>query len=908
MANLPTELGATKRDDRATRPQPAAPNEDERSTQADMVGDDLPRQLGRYMLLKRIARGGMGEVLLASTMGIEGAERPVIVKIIRREHKKDPNFHARFLDETRVQAQLSHSGVAQVIDAAIDDRTGEPYAVVEHVEGKSLGELRQRAVQTGHRLAWADAVALAQLVAEGLAHVHERRDAKGAPLAIVHRDLSPQNVMVSFTGEVKIIDFGTARGQNRRCHTVAGVVFAKPGYVAPEVANGDSGDARVDLYALGIMLWELCAGRRFLQGDAQAHLAKVARNELDPPKIAAQIGAPDGLDAAISELTAFDRAARYLAARAAATDLAKLLGSAPALVSGERGVRPRAAHLMHTLFPGEPLASRKEFARLVAAGRGQKPAVAAAPVVTEQRAPQAPPAPAPKPAPRAEPAKAPPPVDLTGSRYRAIREIGRGATSVVFEAEHLDTKRHAAVKVLAGEHARSGPIVERFRRAARALSLLDHPHLVHVQDVGVLADGRPFCAMDLYEGETLREHLSREKGADYREALGIASKILAALEVAHSAGIVHRDIQPTNVLLTADGGLRVLDFGIAGGPAIALDSAVNGPASDVVIHGTPEYLAPEQATGSDVDGRADLYAVGCLAFELLTGRLPFEGPSPVAIIDQKRKGSPPRPTEIAPSRGIPEAVSEVVMKALARHPSSRFQSATEMRKAIELALVGSRPRRSRSWFVGLTAVTALLAVAFGVGLVRSENLRSRMPARVAAIFSKTPAITPEPARTTDLEEVPLGEVALEAPTNVAPQANEPASPAGPPQLDLAIEDDGDPAHADPAGNDDMLVADLPSDAEAANANAVARVDEPPAAEPVKPAPKAVKHRSKPASKKAAPKPAKPVDASNRPAKSDSAVKHETGASSRPGKEMAPVKDDSDAARKKKKKVRLAKAK
>src|SRR6185436_3486601 len=99
-----------------------------------------------------------------------------------------------------------------------------------------------------------------------------------------------QNVMLSFSGDAKVIDFGTARGQNRRCHTVAGVVFAKPGYVAPEVANGDSGDARVDVYALGIMLWELCVGRRFLQGDAQAHMASVARDQNNPPPMAQSIG------------------------------------------------------------------------------------------------------------------------------------------------------------------------------------------------------------------------------------------------------------------------------------------------------------------------------------------------------------------------------------------------------------------------------------------------------------------------------------------------------------------------------------------------------------------------------------------------------------------------------------------
>src|SRR5690349_4176285 len=184
-------------------------------------GEDVPRILGRYLLLKRIARGGMGEVFLASTTGIEGAERPVVVKVIRREHAKDPSFLARFLDEARVQAQLQHSGVAQVLDATMDDRTGEPYVVVEHVEGRSLGDVRARAVQVGARLGWADAAALATMMAEALAHVHERKDSAGRPLAIVHRDLSPQNVMVSYAGDIKLIDFGTARGQNRRCHTVA---------------------------------------------------------------------------------------------------------------------------------------------------------------------------------------------------------------------------------------------------------------------------------------------------------------------------------------------------------------------------------------------------------------------------------------------------------------------------------------------------------------------------------------------------------------------------------------------------------------------------------------------------------------------------------------------------------------
>jgi serine/threonine-protein kinase len=169
----------------------------------------LPRRFGRLTLLKPIARGGMGELYLATAGGIEGAERPCVVKIIRREHARDKSFLARFFDEARVQAQLQHPGVAQVLEAATDP-TGKPFVVVEYVEGRNLGEVRQRASQLKADVSWADSVAMSVTIADALAHVHERTDADGRPLGIVHRDLSPQNVMVGYGGEVKLIDFGTA--------------------------------------------------------------------------------------------------------------------------------------------------------------------------------------------------------------------------------------------------------------------------------------------------------------------------------------------------------------------------------------------------------------------------------------------------------------------------------------------------------------------------------------------------------------------------------------------------------------------------------------------------------------------------------------------------------------------------
>ncbi|MGH7271748.1 MAG: protein kinase domain-containing protein, partial [Polyangiaceae bacterium] len=403
----------------------------------------LPRMLGRRMLLKLVARGGMGDVYLAATTGIEGAERPCIVKTVRRDHIHDGSFLARFLDEARVQAQLQHPGVAQVLDAATDEN-GEPYTAVEYVEGRPLSDVRQRAVQMGQPIAWPDAVAIALEVAQALAHVHERASTDGTPLGIVHRDLSPQNVMVGHAGEVKLIDFGTARGQNRRCRTVAGVVFAKPGYVAPEVARQQVGDGRIDLYALGVMLWELCAGRRFLAGDPQRHLDDAAAGKLVLPAIAGECRAPAGLDDAIARLTKSDPDERPARAGIAVTELGRLLASAPLVPGAERGVRTRIALVMRRLWPHEPARSRTEFSRLLREAREalEKGAHAGgtphAGPVSERIALHMAPA---------------DPCQLAGTPYLLGRKLGEGTSGAVYEAEHVELGRKLALKILGPEHA-----------------------------------------------------------------------------------------------------------------------------------------------------------------------------------------------------------------------------------------------------------------------------------------------------------------------------------------------------------------------------------------------------------------------------------------------------------------------
>ena len=274
---------------------------------------------------------------------------------------------------------------------------------------------------------------------------------------------------------------------------------------------------------------------------------------------------------------------------------------------------------------------------------------------------------------------------LFGGRYEIGELLGYGGMAEVHKGKDVRLGRDVAVKVLRADLARDPAFQNRFRREAQAAAGLNHPSIVAVYDTGE-DDGpeghTPYIVMEYVEGHTLREVLKTQGHLPPPQAMEIAAAVCAALDFSHRSGIVHRDIKPGNVMITSDGAIKVMDFGIA--RALA-DNAATVTATAAVI-GTAQYLSPEQARGESVDARSDVYSTGCLLYELLTGHPPFTGDSPVAIAYQHVRENPQVPSSV--NHAVPPALDSIVMKALAKNPLNRYQTAAEMRADLQRAVSG----------------------------------------------------------------------------------------------------------------------------------------------------------------------------------------------------------------------------
>jgi serine/threonine protein kinase len=342
---------------------------------------------------------------------------------------------------------------------------------------------------------------------------------------------------------------------------------------------------------------------------------------------------------------------------------------------------------------------------------------------------------------------------LLGGRYQVGELLGYGGMAEVHRGRDLRLGRDVAIKMLRTDLARDDTFQLRFRREAQNAASLNHPAIVAVYDTGEergsSGETLPYIVMEFVNGRTLKEVLAVEGRLMPRRALEITAEICAALEFSHRHGIIHRDIKPGNVMLTQTGQVKVMDFGIAR----ALASGASTMTQTSAVIGTAQYLSPEQARGESVDARSDVYATGCVLFELLCGQPPFVGDSPVSVAYQHVREEAKAPSLL--NRDVPPTVDAVVLKALAKNPLNRYQSAGEMRAdtlraaagrpvyaepvqppvdpnaatRIQRATVAGRPggpgggrRRTSGWAIaGLTALAVLAVVALVAGLIVSQQ-------------------------------------------------------------------------------------------------------------------------------------------------------------------------------------------
>jgi serine/threonine-protein kinase len=408
---------------------------------------------------------------------------------------------------------------------------------------------------------------------------------------------------------------------------------------------------------------------------------------------------------------------------------------------------------------------------------------------------------------------------ILAGRYELGRLLGAGGMAEVYEGQDRLLARRVAIKILLAQYAHDPAFLERFRREAQSAASLSHPNIVGVFDTGSEGDTW-FIVMELVAGNTLRDLIHLHGPVHPARAAEICSEVAGALAVAHARGIVHRDVKPGNVMLTTEGKVKVMDFGIARA------SAVPSITQTSAVVGTAQYIAPEQAQGLEADARSDLYSLGCCLYEMVTGQVPFNGPTPVAIAYRHIQEDPMPPRALNPS--VPGSLERVCLKAMAKRPEDRYQTAAEMQRDLNRVRVGEpvtatmprtsqqttqamgaaglgpadrptsvldratatptrsfrygaetaappagKPRRGRAVLFALA--TILLALVVAVAVVRAVQV-PEVPATTLPPVSTEPAPpSTNDLSTTSIEPQTTGQPSTTAPKTTAPATTEPPS-------------------------------------------------------------------------------------------------------------------------------------
>lgn len=357
-------------------------------------------------------------------------------------------------------------------------------------------------------------------------------------------------------------------------------------------------------------------------------------------------------------------------------------------------------------------------------------------------------------------------IGQTVSHYRILSELGKGAMSIVYLAKDKRLNRYVAIKMLGAEHlTRTNQNHSRLLREARAISQINHPNIATIYDYGETQDGHPFIAMEYIEGETLADILKR-KSLSVSYSVEIIAAVAAALAEAHGKGIIHRDIKPSNIIINKRGEVKVLDFGLAkqieGFAQVDVTDSVQGYAEtqtrEGVVVGTPLYLSPEQALGGPIDQRSDIFSLGSVFYECLTGQPPFQAPSIIEICARIIRDEPILPSKI--NSEITKEVDSIVIKSLAKDPDKRYQSSIELSQSFRKATITDEFVYSRNHsgaYKNLYVQTESnkFPKTFGFTPEKTEQKSSKLGLRLSGILARA-----FPSQATTVSKIKLSLLAL----------------------------------------------------------------------------------------------------------------------------------------------------
>jgi len=539
-------------------------------------------------------------------------DQAVAIKIL------DPRFAGheavvrRFYRETVATSNLRHPNIPRIMDVK---RGRLPFYVMEFVDGSSLDAL----LRSRGSLPPPQVVAVALGVAQALAAAHEA--------GIVHRDMKPSNVIVTDDGQVKVVDFGIAHFDEDSSITSSGQALGTPQYMAPEQVQGLDVTPATDVYSLGVVMFELLAGS--LPFAAHAPYARVFQPP--PPLLERKPDCPPALAELVMRCLSRHEDERFANGAALVAALAELAGAdGAAAAAGILDDEDDTTVNRHAEMPAPVYVSDANLKSQLEA--------------------------------------------LLPDRYRSLSLLGRGGMGAVFAAMDEQLGKPVAVKVLDPRYRRCETVVRRFYRETVTAANLRHPNVPRIMDVK--RGDLPYFVMEYVAGTPLDELLKRHGPLPAQRAVTVARQVAAALSAAHEAGVIHRDVKPSNILVGDDDATKVVDFGLAW---FAEGTALTQTGQPL---GTPKYMSPEQIQGMHAGPSSDVYSTGLTLYEMLAGTSPFDGGPPFERVFQD-----PRPlTDALPD--VDRALAALVMRCIERAPDARYADGGALEAALA-ALDGS---------------------------------------------------------------------------------------------------------------------------------------------------------------------------------------------------------------------------